>query len=137
MNWIVDADIRSFFDEIDHAWMLRFLEHRIADQRIIRVVRKWLQAGVIEDGKRIPGDKGTPQGAVVSPLQANIYLHHAFHLWVRHWRKTPGRGDVIVLRYADDSDWALRMVETARAFLQALQQRLAKFGLSLHPDKPA
>jgi group II intron reverse transcriptase/maturase len=135
VNWIVDADICSFFDEIDHGWMLRFLEHRIADQRIIRLIRKWLQAGVIEDGKRIPSEKGTPQGAVVSPLLANIYLHYAFDLWVQHWRKSPGRGDVIVLRYADDSVVGFETVETARAFLKELQQRLAKFGLSLHPDK--
>src|SRR3954452_10220164 len=113
--------------------MLRFLEHRIADQRIIRLIRKWLQAGVIEDGKRIPGEKGTPQGAVVSPLLANIYLHYAFDLWVQHWRRPPVRGDVIVLRYADDSVVGFEMVETARAFLKELQQRLAKFGLSLHP----
>ena len=103
MNWIVDADIRSFFDEIDHGWMLRFLEHRIADQRIIRLIRKWLEAGVIEDGKRIPAERGTPQGAVVSPLLANIYLHYAFDLWVQHWRKQAARGEVIVIRYADDS----------------------------------
>lgn len=135
VNWIVDADIRSFFDEIDHGWMLRFLEHRIADQRIIRLIRKWLQAGVIENGKRIPGEKGTPQGSVVSPLLANIYLHYAFDLWVQRWRKSPARGDVIVLRYADDSVVGFEMVETARAFLKELQHRLAKFGLSLHPDK--
>ena len=103
VNWIVDADIRSFFDEIDHEWMLRFLEHRIADQRVIRLIRKWLQAGVIENGTRIPASKGTPQGAVISPLLANIYLHYAFDLWVQHWRKTPEQGEVIVLRYADDS----------------------------------
>ncbi len=98
VNWIVDADIRSFFDEIDHGWMLRFLEHRIADQRVIRLIRKWLEAGVIEDGKRVLAVKGTPQGAVISPLLANIYLHYAFDLWVQHWRKQPGRGKVIVLR---------------------------------------
>ena len=103
VNWIVDADIRSFFDEIDHGWILRFLEYRIADQRIVRLIRKWLEAGVIEDGKRIPAQQGTPQGAVISPLLANIYLHYAFDLWVRHWRKQPGRGEVIVIRYADDS----------------------------------
>ena len=90
-------------DEIDHGWMLRFLEHRIADQRVIRLIRKWLEAGVIEDGSRIPAKKGTPQGVVISPLLANISLHHAFDLWVHHWRKQPGRGEVIVLRYADDS----------------------------------
>jgi RNA-directed DNA polymerase len=96
VNWIVDADIRSFFDEIEHVWMLRFLEHRIADQRIVGLIRKWLEAGVIEDGKRIPSVKGTPQGAVISPLLANIYLHYAFDLWVQHWRKQPGRGEVLV-----------------------------------------
>ena len=135
VNWIVDADIRLFFDEIDHEWMLRFLEHRIADQRIIRMIRKWLQAGVIEDGKRIPAVKGTPQGAVISPLLANIYLHYAFDLWVQHWRKTPGRGEVIVLRYADDSVVGFEDVRTARAFLEDLRERLGKFGLALHPDK--
>jgi group II intron reverse transcriptase/maturase len=135
VNWIVDADIRSFFDEIDHGWMLRFLEHRIADPRIIRLIRKWLEAGVIEDGKRIPAEKGTPQGAVVSPLLANIYLHYAFDLWVQRWRKSPGRGEVIVLRYADDSVVGFEAVGTARAFLDALQERLAKFALTLHPDK--
>jgi RNA-directed DNA polymerase len=135
VNWIVDADIRSFFDEIDHGWMLRFLEHRIADQRIIRLIRRWLQAGVIEDGKRIPAAKGTPQGAVVSPLLANIYLHYAFDLWVQHWRRSPGQGEVIVLRYADESVVGFEAVGTARAFLEALRERLAKFGLTLHPDK--
>jgi RNA-directed DNA polymerase len=135
VNWIVDADIRSFFDEIDHGWMLRFLEHRIADQRVIRLIRKWLEAGVIEDGKRIPAVKGTPQGAVISPLLANIYLHYAFDLWVQHWRKQPGRGEVIVLRYADDSVVGFESERTARVFLADLQERLTKFGLSLHPDK--
>src|SRR5438552_6829812 len=135
VNWIVDADIRSFFDEIDHGWMLRFLEHRIADQRIIRLIRKWLEAGVIEDGKRIPAQRGTPQGAVASPLLANIYLHYVFDLWVQHWRKQPGRGEVIVLRYADDSVVGFENVRTAQAFLEDLRERLAKFGLTLHPDK--
>ena len=135
VNWIVDADIRSFFDEIEHGWMLRFLEHRIADQRVIRLIRKWLEAGVIEDGKRIPAVKGTPQGAVISPLLANIYLHYAFDLWVQHWRKQPGQGGVIVLRYADDSVVGFENVRTARAFLEHLRERLAKFGLTLHPDK--
>jgi group II intron reverse transcriptase/maturase len=135
VNWIVDADIRSFFDEIEHEWMLRFLEHRIADQRIVRLIRKWLQAGVIEDGKRVPAVQGTPQGAVISPLLANIYLHYAFDLWIQHWRKAPGRGKVTVVRYADDSVVGFEEARTARAFLEALQERLAKFGLSLHPDK--
>ncbi len=135
VNWIVDADIRSFFDEIDHEWMLRFLEHRIADQRIIRLIRKWLEAGVIEDGRRIPAQRGTPQGAVLSPLLANIYLHYVFDLWVQHWRKAPERGEVIVLRYADDSVVGFEEARTARPFLDALRERLGKFGLTLHPDK--
>jgi RNA-directed DNA polymerase len=135
VNWIVDADIRSFFDEIDHEWMLRFLQHRIADQRIIRLIRKWLEAGVIEDGRRAPAVKGTPQGAVISPLLANIYLHYAFDLWVQHWRNLPERGDVIVVRYADDSVLGFEDIRTARAFLEDFQERLAKFGLAVHPDK--
>ena len=135
VNWIVDADIRSFFDEIDHGWMLRFLEHRIADQRVIRLIRKWLEAGVIEDGNRVPAVKGTPQGAVISPLLANIYLYYAFDLWVQHWRKQPGRGKVIVLRYADDSVVGFEDARTARVFLESLRERLGKFGLTLHPDK--
>ena len=135
VNWIVDADIRSFFDEIDHGWMLRFLEHRIADQRIVRLIRKWLEAGVIEDGRRVPAVKGTPQGAVISPLLANIYLHYAFDLWVQLWRKQSGRGKVIVLRYADDSVVGFEDVRTARLFLESLRERLGKFGLTLHPDK--
>src|SRR5579863_1685608 len=134
VNRIVDADIRSFFDEIDHGWMLRFLEHRIADQRIVRLIRKWLEAGVIEDGKRIPAVKGTPQGAVISPLLANIYLHYAFDLWVQHWRKQPGQGEVIVVRYADDSVVGFEDVRTARVFLESLRERLGKLGLTLHPD---
>ena len=115
--------------------MVRFLEHRIADQRIIRLIRKWLEAGVIEDGKRVPAIKGTPQGAVISPLLANIYLQYAFDLWVQHWRKAPVRGEVIVLRYADDSVVGFEDARTAGAFLEALRERLGKFGLTLHPDK--
>lgn len=135
VDWIVDADIRSFFDEIDHGWMLRFLAHRIADQRILRLIRKWLEAGVIEDGKRVPAQRGTPQGAVISPLLANIYLHYVVDLWVQYWRKQPGRGEVVVVRYADDSVVGFEKAETARAFLDDLRERLAKFGLALHPEK--
>ena len=135
VNWILDADIRSFFDEIDHGWMLRFLEHRIADQRVLSLIRKWLEAGVIENGCRIPSTKGTPQGAVISPLLANIYLHYAFDQWVQHWRKQPGRGAVVVVRYADDSVMGFENEQTARAFLADVRERLAKFALVLHPDK--
>jgi group II intron reverse transcriptase/maturase len=135
VNWILDADIRSFFDEIDHEWMLRFLEHRIADGRILSLIRKWLKAGVIENGCRLPAVKGTPQGAVISPLLANIYLHYAFDQWVQHWRKQPGRGTVIVVRYADDSVMGFETAHAARQFLDEVRERFAKFGLALHPDK--
>jgi RNA-directed DNA polymerase len=135
VNWILDADIRSFFDEIDHDWILRFLAHRIADRRILSLIRKWLKAGVIEDGCRKPAMKGTPQGAVISPLLANIYLHYAFDQWVQHWRKPPGRGSVVVVRYADDSVMGFESDQTARKFLDELRERFAKFGLALHPDK--
>jgi len=102
VNWILDGDIRSFFDEIDHDWMLRFLEHRIADRRILSLIRKWLKAGVIEDGRRVAAERGTPQGSVISPLLANIYLHYVLDLWAHHWRKQHATGgDVIIVRYAD------------------------------------
>ncbi|TAG44250.1 MAG: group II intron reverse transcriptase/maturase [Betaproteobacteria bacterium] len=103
VNWILDADITAFFDEIEHDWMLKFLEHRIADKRIIALIRKWLKTGVIEDGRRVVATKGTPQGAVISPLLANIYLHYAFDLWAQQWRARHAVGNVIVVRYADDS----------------------------------
>ncbi len=135
VNWILDADIRAFFDEIDHAWMLRFLEHRIADRRLIRLIRKWLQAGVVENGYRIASTRGTPQGAVISPLLANIYLHYALDLWAHQWRKRNARGDVILVRYADDSVMGFQYEWEAQQFLAALQMRMAKFGLQLHPDK--
>ena len=115
--------------------MLRFLAHRIADRRILNLIRKWLKAGVIEDGCRKPATKGTPQGAVISPLLANIYLHYAYDQWVQHWRKQPGRGSVVVARYADDSVMGFESDQTARKFLDELRERLAKFGLALHPDK--
>lgn len=135
VNWILDADIRSFFDEIDHEWMIRFLEHRIADRRIIRLIRKWLTAGVIENGRRIAADRGTPQGAVISPLLANIYLHYALDLWAHQWRQRHAAGDVILIRYADDSVMGFQYEGEARRFLAALRERLARFKLELHPDK--
>ncbi|MBI4164502.1 MAG: hypothetical protein HY508_02075, partial [Acidobacteria bacterium] len=135
VNWILDADIRSFFDEIDHCWMLRFLEHRIADRRILSLVRKWLKAGVVENGRRVAAERGTPQGTVTSPLLANIYLHYVLDLWAHHWRKQQGGGDVIVVRYADDSAVEFQSEKTASGFLQDMKERFAKFGLALHPDK--
>ena len=102
VNWVLDADIRGFFDAIDHGWLVKFVEHRIADQRVLRLIQKWLSAGVMEDGKWTESEEGTPQGATVSPLLANIYLHYVLDLWVQQWRKRQARGDVIIVRYADD-----------------------------------
>lgn len=135
VNWIVDADIAAFFDEIDHDWMLRFLEHRIADQRILRLISKWLKAGVIEDGRRVEATKGTPQGAVISPLLANIYLHYALDLWARQWRGRHARGSAIIVRYADDSVFGFKSEAMARRFLAEMQERLSKFGLTLNTTK--
>lgn len=135
VNWILDADISSFFDEIDHDWMLKFLEHRIADRRMLGLIRKWLKAGVMEDGCRVAATKSTPQGAVISPLLANIYLHYALDQWTRQWRRRYARGNVIVVRYADDSVFGFKSEETARRFLIAMKERLAKFGLTLNATK--
>ena len=135
VNWILDADIAAFFDEIDHDWMLKFLEHRIADQRILRLIGKWLKAGVIEEGRRVGATKGVPQGAVISPLLANIYLHYALDLWARQWRHRHARGKAIMVRYADDSVYGFKSEVVARSFLAAMQERLAKFGLTLNAKK--
>ena len=135
VNWILDADIRSFFDEIDHEWMIRFLEHRIADGRVIRLIRKWLTAGVIEGGRRVASMRGTPQGAVISPLLANIYLHHALDQWAHQWRQRHAVGDVILVRYADGSVMGFQYEGEAKRFLAAMRERLSKFKLELHPDK--
>ena len=133
--WIVDADIQAFFDSIDHDWMMQFLGHRIADRRIQRLVSKWLKAGVIEDGRRIAAEKGTPQGAVISPLLANIYLHYVLDNWAHQWRKRHATGRVIMVRYADDSVYGFETKRDAEEFLAAMRGRLAQFGLTLHPDK--
>jgi RNA-directed DNA polymerase len=135
IGWILDADISAYFDTIDHGWMLKFLQHRIADKRILRLINKWLKAGVIEDGKRIASEQGTPQGAVISPLLANIYLHYVFDTWAQHWREHHARGDVIMVRYADDSVIGFQHEDKAEQFLQAMRERFAKFGLALHPQK--
>ena len=135
VNWVLDADIRGFFDTIAHEWLIQFIEHRIADRRIVRLIRKWLTAGVSEDGRWSKTEKGTPQGAVVSPLLANVYLHYVFDLWVQQWRKRNVGGDVIVVRYADDFVLGFQHRHEAERFLADLKERLAKFGLELHPDK--
>jgi RNA-directed DNA polymerase len=135
VNWVLDADIRGFFDAIDHEWMMRMLEHRIADKRVLRLIRKWLIAGVSEDGEWSRTTVGTPQGAVISPLLANIYLHYALDLWVDQWRNRNAKGDVIIVRYADDFVIGFQHRSEARRFLRELSERMEKFGLKLHPDK--
>jgi RNA-directed DNA polymerase len=134
VNWVLDADIKGFFDAISHAWLLKFLEHRIADQRLLRLCRKWLRAGVSEAGQWSKTDVGTPQGAVISPVLANLYLHHVLDLWTDAWRKT-ARGDVIIVRYADDFVMGFQYRNEADLFLQQLRERMAKFGLELHQEK--
>jgi RNA-directed DNA polymerase len=135
VNWILDADIARFFDAISHEWLVRFIEHRIGDRRIIRLIQKWLKAGVMEDGWKIDTDEGTPQGAVISPLLANIYLHYALDLWAAQWRRRHATGDVIIVRYADDSITGFQHRQDAERFLLDSKERLARFVLSLHPDK--
>jgi group II intron reverse transcriptase/maturase len=131
----LDADIEGFFDAIDHEWLVKFLEHRIGDRRILRLIRKWLRAGISEDGEWSKTTVGTPQGAVISPLLANVFLHYVFDLWIEWWRRNHCRGDVIVVRYADDFVMGFQHLGEAQACLEALRQRLAKFGLQLHPEK--
>jgi RNA-directed DNA polymerase len=135
IGWILDADIQAFFDTIDHKWMMRFLEHRIMDQRLLRLIHKWLKAGVIEDGRRTAAEKGTPQGSVISPLLANIYLHYVYDLWAHQWRGRHATGRVMHVRYADDSVSGFERQADGRAFLAALRERLAEFELALHPEK--
>jgi RNA-directed DNA polymerase len=135
VNWILDADVRGFFDNLSHEWLVKFIEHRVADQRILRLIQKWLRAGVSEDGKWSKTEVGTLQGAVASPLLANIYLHYVFDLWVRHWRTHHATGDMIVVRYADDIVAGFENRADAERFLHEWKDRLQKFGLELHPDK--
>jgi len=135
VNWVLDADIRDFFGSIDHGWMVKFVEHRVADRRVLRLIRKWLRAGVSEDGIWSRTEVGTPQGAVASPLLANIYLHYVFDLWVQRWRKHQATGDMIVVRYADDIVLGFEHRTDAEQFLQSWRDRMRPFGLELHPDK--
>jgi RNA-directed DNA polymerase len=135
VNWVLDADIRGFFDNLDHEWLLKFMQHRVADPRILRLIQKWLQAGVSEEGNWSETKIGTPQGAVISPLLANIYLHYALDQWVEAWRKKVARGDVVMVRYADDFVMGFQERAEAERFLEELRERLRKFGLELHPDK--
>lgn len=135
VSWVLDADIRSFFDTIDHGWTQKFLEHRIGDKRLVRLVMKWMRAGVMEEGKLRGVEQGTPQGGLISPLLANVYLHYALDLWVLDWRKKQARAEVYCVRYADDFVLGFQREQDARAMREALASRLAKFGLELHPDK--
>jgi RNA-directed DNA polymerase len=135
VNWIVDADIAGFFDAVSHEWLMRFVEHRVADRRILRLIRKWLKSGIMEDGTLAQTEAGTPQGAVISPLLANIYLHYAFDLWADHWRRHYAKGQVIVVRYADDIVMGFQHAREAKRFMADMRQRLETFALSLHPEK--
>jgi group II intron reverse transcriptase/maturase len=135
VNWILDADIRGFFDAIDHEWLTRFVEHRIGDPRVLRLIQKWLSAGVVEDGRWRASPEGTPQGATMSPLLANVFLHYAFDLWAHRWRKKCARGDMVIVRYADDFVVGFQRRDDADRFLQELRKRLECFKLELHPDK--
>jgi RNA-directed DNA polymerase len=135
VNWVLDADIRGFFDAIDHGWLVKFVEHRIADPRILRLIQKWLSAGVMEEGRWTASEEGSPQGATVSPLLANIYLHYVLDLWIQEWRQRHARGDVIVVRYADDFVVGFEHKPDAEELLDALRERLRSFALELHPDK--
>jgi group II intron reverse transcriptase/maturase len=135
VSWVLDADIRSFFDTIDHGWMQKFLEHRIGDKRLVRIVMKWMQTGVMEEGELREGKEGTPQGGIISPLLANIYLHYALDLWALDWRKKRTHGEVYLVRYADDFVMGFQYERDARAMRTDLSERLAKFALELHTEK--
>jgi len=143
VNWILDLDIRSFFDKLQHEWLVQFVEHRIGDKRVVRLIQKWLKAGVMEDGQWSETKEGSPQGSVIpglrvrsgSPILANLYLHYVLDLWVEVWRKKLARGEVMIVRYADDAVLGFEHREDAERFLEQLRERLRKFGLELHPEK--
>jgi len=135
VNWVVDADVRSFFDHIDREWLVKFIEHRIADKRVVHLIQKWLNAGVLEEGVWSLSEEGTPQGASVSPLLANIVLHYVLDLWAHHWRRTQAKGDMIIVRWADDFVVGFQHRWEAERFLKELKERFQKFKLELHPDK--
>jgi RNA-directed DNA polymerase len=135
VNWVLDLDIKGFFDGLSHEWLVKFVEHRIADRRVVRLIQKWLNAGVLEDGKRTRVEEGTPQGGSASPLLANVYLHYVFDLWVQAWRQKRAHGDVIVVRFADDIVVGFNSKADADQFRAELTERMRKFNLELHPEK--
>jgi len=135
VNWVLDADLRDYFTSLDQSWLLKFLEHRIADRRVLRLIQKWLAAGVIEDGEWSSTETGTAQGASVSPLLSNVYLHYVFDLWADQWRRRHARGDVILCRFADDYVAGFEHREDAERFLADLRERFAEFSLDLHSEK--
>jgi group II intron reverse transcriptase/maturase len=135
VNWVLDADIRDYFTSLDHLWLVKFLEHRIADRRVLQLIQKWLRAGVVQDGQWSETDQGTPQGASVSTLLANVYLHYVLDLWVNQWRRRQARGEMIVVRYADDFVVGFQHRVDAERFWAALRERFAEFGLALHEEK--
>jgi RNA-directed DNA polymerase len=135
VNWVLDLDIRGFFDAISHEWLVKFVEHRIADRRVVRLIQKWLNAGVLEDGKRIRTEEGTPQGGSASPLLANVYLHYVFDLWAQAWRRKQARGDMVIVRFADDIVVGFRVKADAARVWTELIDRMRRFSLELHPEK--
>ncbi len=135
VNWVLDVDVRSFFDQLSHEWLVKFLQHRVADRRVLRLIQKWLNAGVLEEGKRMVMEEGSPQGGSASPLLANLYLHYVFDLWVQAWRKKRAQGDVIVVRFADDLVVGFQFQAEAEEFWKELKERMKKFQLELHPEK--
>jgi RNA-directed DNA polymerase len=135
VNWVLDADIRRFYDTLDHGWLVKFIEHRVADRRVVRLIQKWLKAGVLEEGKRVHSEVGTVQGGSISPLLSNIYLHYVLDLWVQRWRRKQASGDVIFVRFADDFVAGFEHRHEAERFLAELRERFAKFGLEMHAEK--
>lgn len=135
VKWVLDADLRDFFGSLEHEQLIRFIEHRIGDKRVVRLIQRWLAAGVLEDGAWTRSETGTPQGGSISPLAANLYMHYVFDLWVQRWRRTEARGDMIIVRYLDDFIVGFEIRRDAQQFLKALRERLGRFGLTLHPEK--
>src|SRR6202521_139490 len=135
VKWVLDADLRDFFGSLEHSQLIRFVEHRIGDKRVVRLIRRWLAAGVLEDGAWTLSETGTPQGGSISPLAANLYMHYVFDLWAQQWRRTTAQGEMIIVRYLDDFIVGFQYRDDAERFLTALRERLGQFGLTLHPDK--